>query len=211
MRLFVLVLSGMAACSTKEPPTEGRAASPATATKAPRCVDDTNKRMSVGKLSGCLLAAEWTAGNLTCKRDHMLDVYPDGALKRCSLLSPTDLGGFRCVETTELYEDGKFKRCKLAAAKTVNDIYVRAGDWVTVYKSGAIKRVEFSSGAGKLKGLLCKGLFNFLHENGHLKKCEIAEATKIDGQDVTAGTLACFDDRGKRVSDCKLLTWEMLD
>jgi hypothetical protein len=124
-----------------------------------------------------------------------------------------NLGGFVCVETTELlYDDGKFKRCKLAAsARTVNGVDVRAGDSVTVYKSGGLKRVEFGSGGGKLKGLPCKGLFNFFHENGHLKKCEIAEATTIDGQEATAGTLVCFDDRGKRVKDCKLLTWEMLD
>ncbi len=208
--LYATLLGSLCACSKKEGARDGGSNPNASSGKAPQCVNDAHKRQSGAKLSACTLAADWSIGKLKCRKDRLLELHPDGALKRCSLVGPTDVSGFGCQENTELYEDGKFKGCKLTASKTVNGIDVRADDWITVYKSGTLKRVQLNNPA-KLKGLPCKGFFNYFHENGQLKKCELADVAKIDEQEVPAGTLVCLDDKGKRVSDCKLLNWDLLD
>lgn len=208
--LLSALFASLSACSRKDGTSDSGVAAVAPPRKDPQCINDTNKRLNGAKLSACRLSAEWAFGKLVCRKEFMLELYPDGTLKRCSLASPTDVSGFVCQESTEFYEDGKFKGCKLAASKNVNGVDVRAQDWITIYKSGTLKRVQLTS-SGKLKGLPCKGFFNYFHENGQLKQCEIADATKIDGQDVATGTLVCFDDKGKRAGDCKMLTLDMLD
>jgi hypothetical protein len=59
------------------------------------------------------------------------------------------------------------------------------------------------------------GYLNYFHENGKLKKCELAEDAVIEGKKVSAkgaGTVyVCFDDGGKRVADCNLLSGMSMD
>ncbi len=205
------ILVVLSACKKDETAGGTSSAAPATAAKPPQCVADGNKQEVSGRLISCLLSEEWKPGRYTCKKGYMVGLHPNGSLKTCSFATPTDVDGFRCQEQTELYDNGKFKRCKLGAAKTVNGVDLRVGDWITVYKSGAVKRVELGLIPGKLKDYSCKGYMNYFHENGQLKKCELAASAKIDGAEVAGGTFVCFDDKGKRVSDCNALTFDMLD
>jgi antitoxin component YwqK of YwqJK toxin-antitoxin module len=109
-------------------------------------------------------------------------------------------------DSLALYEDGKLKRGVVAAAKTFGDVEVREGDWITLYPSGALNRLELSGGPRALKGYPCKGSENYFHENGQLKKCTLGELLKRGGEELQPGTLLCFDESGQPKEPCGMMT-----
>lgn len=182
------------------------------------CKEDTNKALVNGKLSRCLLTKDFTVDGYTCERGKVFEILPSGKLKGCYLASAKVVDGYSCKEGLALYEDGKLKRCKLTAGRSAGvGTEVRAGDWVTLYPEGGIKRLELASGSNEIQGLPCKGYLNYFHENGKLKKCELSEDATIEGKKIAAAktgagsVYVCFDDKGKRVADCGVLTGMTMD
>lgn len=200
------------------------AAVTATPTSAePPCKDDQNKTVATsgpaaGSVTRCLLTKNYSVDGYECEAGKIADFYGAGKLQGCYLTSAKTIDGYSCKEGVSLYPDGHLKRCKTTQAKHVADgVDVRQGEWVTLYKSGAIKRLELSNGPNKILGMPCRGYWNYFHENGRLKKCELSEDTVIEGKKVAskgpkdAAVYVCFDDAGKRVADCNLLTGFGLD
>lgn len=220
--LALLALS-LVACKSKDDPfadggtpgaTPSGATPPATTGAEPQCAEDASKAMENGKVSRCKLTADFTTGDFICEKDRVFERYADGKLKGCYLKTAKVVDGFTCKEGVSLDEEGHLHRCKLSAPKHVSDgIDVRAGDWITLYPKGAgIRRLELESSPNKIQGLPCKGYMNFLHENGKLKKCELSEDATIGGKKVAAkdakggSVFVCFDDKGKQVPDCSVLS-----
>jgi hypothetical protein len=200
------------ASSSAQAASAGASTAAAAAADVP-CKDDSNKRVEDGKVTSCVLTKPYTTvDGYTCDADKIMYLYPNGKLKSGYLATPKEVNGFSCQDALDLTKDGKLRRCKVTQDKMVGDIPVKAGNWVTVYESGAVKRLEIGSGSTKIQGLSCKGYFNYFHENGKLKKCELAEDATLDGKKIAAkgpkgeSVHVCFDDKGKRLADCKLLT-----
>ena len=176
----------------------------------PDCKDDTNKHKDAnGDVTSCLLASPQTFEGYSCEGGKIAE-FAKGVFKGCYLAEAKEVDGFSCKAGLSLYPSGKLRRCQVTAAKKVADgIDARATDWVTLYESRSIKRLELASGPNKILGLPCKGYLNYFHENGKLKKCELSETATVDGESVEVkdkSVYVCFDDQGKRVADCKLLT-----
>jgi hypothetical protein len=176
----------------------------------PDCKDDTNKRKDAnGEVTSCLLASPQSFEGYACEGGKVAE-FSKGVFKGCYLAEAKEVDGFTCKAGLSLYPSGKLRRCQITAAKKVAEgIDARPTDWVTLYETGTIKRLELASGPNKILGLPCKGYLNYFHENGKLKKCELSETATVDGQSVEvkdASVYVCFDDQGKRVADCKLLT-----
>jgi hypothetical protein len=191
---------------------------PATSKEDIPCKDDSNKSLVNGKISSCLLSKDFSIDGYECVGSKMFELHAaQGKLKGCYLKAPKVVDGWSCQDGLSLYASGKLRRCKVTAAKSAGEgIDVRVGDWVTVFEGAGIKRLELAAGPTKVQGLPCKGYLNFFHENGKLKKCELSEDATIEGKKVSAKTDAgavfvCFDDKGKRVADCSLLTGMTLD
>jgi hypothetical protein len=186
-----------------------------TAAVAYPCKDDTNKALVDGKLSKCLLTKDFTVDGYTCEGGKVFELLPSGKLKGCYLATAKVVDGYSCKDGLSLYDNGKLRRCKLTAPRNAGPgTEVRAGDWVSFYPDGSIRRLE--SGANKIQGLPCKGYLNFFHENGKLKKCELSEDATVEGKRISAKSDAgyvyvCFDDKGKRVADCGVLTGMTMD
>ena len=176
------------------------------------CQADVNKLVVKGKIEKCKLSKDLTVDGYTCGVGVVVETQPDGKFKGCYLKEPKVVDGYTCKDGLHLYPGGKLERCKLTAPKNVSPgVDVRAGDWVTLTKGGALSRLELASGPNKIHDVPCKGYFNYLYEDGKLKKCELAEDTVIEGKKVSAkadggSVYVCFDAAGKRVADCKLLT-----
>jgi hypothetical protein len=168
--------------------------------------------MSNGKLKRCLLDKPYKSGPYTCSAGKMYEAQADGSLKGCYLQSAVTVSGVSCKDGLDLYPDGKLRRCKVEADKTIGDVSIKTGDWLTLFASGAVKRLEVGAAKRELKkGFTCKGYLNYFHENGQLKKCELGEPATVNGKPAKVGEFACFDDRGKSVADCKALSWDMIE
>lgn len=161
--------------------------------------------------SSCVLADHTKFGNYTCEKGKIVNLHADGQLKGCYLTQAVVINGISCKDALALRADGKLKRCRSTASATVGDIKdIPAGSWISFYKSGALQRLEVEK-AMDMKGRSCKGYMNYFHENGMLKKCQLAEAATIDKVEHKAGAFLCWDDKGKAVADCKMLSWDMLE
>lgn len=200
-----------AACAKKEAPAPAAApvaAAPAAAPAPaqPVCKEGSRRDYPDGKLKECLLAQDWVSGPYTCRVNWSLVLYPGGALKECKIAGTATFDGLVVKDSLALYEDGKFKRGILAAAKTFGDVEGREGDWVTLYPTGALNRLELSAGPRTIQGYPCKGSENYFHENGKLKKCTLGEVFKQGEKELPAGTLLCFDESGQPKEPCTLMT-----
>jgi len=159
-----------------------------------------------GKLKECLLAQDWVAGPYTCRVNWSLVLHPNGGLKECKIAGKATFDGLAVKESLALYEDGKLKRGIVAAAKTFGDVEAREGDWITLFPSGALNRLELSAGPRTIQGYPCKGSENYFHENGKLKKLTLGEAFQQGEKEIPAGTLLCFDETGAPKEPCTLMT-----
>lgn len=225
---LVLVPFAVCGCSEKKGSSSGSGSTSASAAPSavasaakkvgPPCKDDTNKRLSptTGKVTSCLLDKDFTTDGYECSAGKMIELTGE-KLKGCYLRTPKVIDGYSCKDGLSLHPSGKLRRCKVTEAKKVAEgIDVRPGDWVTLYDGGGIKRLELAAGPNKIQTLTCKGYLNFFHENGALKKCELAEDATIEGKRVSATSDAgavyvCFDDKGKRVPDCNTLSGMTLE
>ena len=176
------------------------------------CKEDTNKQVVNGKLSRCLLTTDFAIDGYTCEAGKIVDLQPTGKLKGCSLKTAKVVDGTSCKDGLALFPSGKLRRCKATVARNIAaGVDLRAGDWVTFNEAGNIKRLELEPGPNKIQNLPCKGYLNYFHDNGKLKKCELSADATIEGKLVASkadgGSVSvCFDDKGKRVADCSLLT-----
>jgi hypothetical protein len=222
--LTIVLLVAVAGCKKGDPAkggAEGGAASASTGAGAGAgdvpCKEDQYKTVVNGKVQKCMLTKDYTVDGYTCEGAKFAELFPDGKLKDCYLRTAKVVDGYSCKEGLSLLPTGKLRRCKVTANKTAAPgVEVRAGDWVTLYDGGTIKRLELASGPNKILGLPCKGYLNYLHENGKLKKCELSEDATIEGKKVSSKSDAgyvyvCFDDKGKRVPDCNVLTGMTMD
>lgn len=195
----------------------GSASSGKTLLTDANCKADTNKAVSNGRISRCTLTKELTVDGFTCGVDVVVETHADGSFKGCYLKEAKVVDGYSCKDALDLYPGGKLHRCKVTAPKNAGPgIDVRAGDWVTLSKTGSISRLELGSGPNKIHDLTCKGYLNYFYEDGKTKKCELAEDAVIEGKKVPAkadggSVFVCFDAAGKRVADCKLLTGVVFD
>ena len=206
---IALLVLGSLACRKAEvpaadPPPAAAAAAPAPAD--PSCKEGSQLLYPDGRLKECLLAADWVYGPYTCRVNWSVVLHPDGKLKECKIAGTATFDGLVVKESLALYEDGKLKRGVVAAAKTFGDVEVREGDWITLYPSGALNRLELSGGPRALKGYPCKGSENYFHENGQLKKCTLGELLKRGGEELQPGTLLCFDESGQPKEPCGMMT-----
>ncbi len=176
------------------------------------CKNDNNKRTGAkGNLTSCLLADDAKFGNYTCAKAKMAEFYPDGKLKGCYLVTPVVMNGISCKDSFSLTPEGTLRRCKTTAPASVGGVKdIPAGSWISFYKGGALRRLEVAKPV-EVKGMRCKGFFNYFHENGQMLKCQLAEDKEIDKTMHKAGALLCWDSAGKPVADCKMLGKEMLD
>lgn len=176
------------------------------------CKADTNKRVGPqGNVTACLLADNFKIGSHTCSKGKMAGFYPDGKLKDCHLTEPVVINGISCKDSFALTADGKLRRCKTTAPVSIGGVKeIPAGAWISVYKSGALKRLEVETPV-EMKGQYCKGYMNYFHENGQIKKCGLAEAKTVGKTAYKAGDFLCWDDQGKQIADCKMLSWNMMD
>lgn len=207
--------------STTSSSSKGTASSPSLtrASDEVPCKDDSNKSLANGRISSCVLAKDFTIDGYDCVGSKMFELHAaQGKLKGCYLKAPKIVDGWSCQDGLSLYPSGRLRRCKVTTPKSAGEgVDVRPGDWVTVYEGAGIKRLELAVGPTKVQGYPCKGYLNFFHENGKLKKCELSEDTTIEGKKVNAKTDAgaavfvCFDDKGKRVTDCNVLTGMTLE
>lgn len=212
-----LVLLGCEGCRGKLPVSESTGSEDAEAAavvapdpNAPVC-EPADRKVFNGKLTRCILGKSFTTGPYTCVAGKTFEQRPDGSFKGCTLATAASVGGFTCKDTLDLYVTGALRRCRLDADKVVGALTVKAGDWVTLFPSGSLKRLEIVAAPRELaKGLSCKGSFNYFYEGGGLKKCENAEATIFQGTKLKSGDFVCFDAKGK-VDDCKKLSWDTLD
>lgn len=195
------------ACAKKEAPAPAPApAAAAPAAAEPVCKDGSRSDHADGKLKECLLAADWVNGPYTCRVNWSLVLYPGGTLKECKIAGTASFDGLVIKDALALYEDGKLKRGIVGAPKVFGDVEARDGDWVTLYPSGALSRLELSAGPRTIQGYPCKGSENYFHENGKLKKCTLGEPFKQGEKEIPAGTLLCFDETGAPKEPCTLMT-----
>jgi len=160
------------------------------------CIEDTNKKIEGGKLVQCRLQQDYTSGKITCGKEYMAFFFADGSLKGCYVSQPTEVDGWSCRESLSLFPGGKFRRCRLAGDKEEAGVQLKSGDWITVYQSGALRRVENET-ARKMGAYMCKGSVNLFHENGKLKRCEVAKPTRVGKKRLKVGEAACLDADGK--------------
>src|SRR5690606_8059669 len=133
------------------------------------------------------LAEELTIDGFSCAEGKPIEIFPGGRLKGCSLTHPRLLEGWSCQDGLTLHPGGRLRRCKVTSPRHVDPgVDVRPGDWVTLYEGGALKRLELATGPSTIQGYPCKGYLNFFHENGRLKKCELAADALVDGVKVSA-------------------------
>lgn len=206
---IVLLAFAAAGCGKKEIPAPApvpAAVAPAPAQADPVCKDGSRRDHPDGRLKECLLAQDWVTGPYTCRVNWTLVLHPNGALKECRISGTATFDGLTVKDSLALYEDGKFKRGIVAAAKTFGDVEAREGDWITLYPSGALNRLELSAGPRSLKGYPCKGSENYFHENGKLKKCTLGEPYRQGEKELPPGTLLCFDESGQPKEPCGLMT-----
>jgi len=196
------LLSSVLACLHAVP---GRAAS------VP-CMDDTNKRTGAqGGVSRCLLAENAKFAACTCAKGKMASFYPDGKLKDCYLVEAAVINGISCKDSLALTAEGALRRCRITAPATVGAVKnIPEGSWVSVYKGGALRRLEVAKPT-EMMGFRCKGYLNYFHENGKLMKCQLAEDKVVDKTSHKAGDFLCWDSAGTPVADCKRLGKEMLE
>lgn len=163
---------------------------------------------SQGYLTQFDLAKEAKIGPVTCKAETTVTAYGPGKLDGCYTNGTATIDDVACKGNISMTKSGKLRRCQLVEAKAFGDLQLKAEDWLTVYESGKPERFE-SGNVIEVQGRKCKGYFNYLHESGKLKKCEVAEDTKLDGKDYKAGTAVCFDEQGK-VADCSSMQFKTL-
>ena len=206
---IVLLALAPAACGKKEaaaPAPGPAAAAPAPAKADPVCKEGSKSQYPDGKLKECALAQDWAAGPATCRMNWTLVLHPNGGLKECKIAGTATFDGLVVKDSLTLYEDGKFRRGVVGAAKSFGDVEAREGDWITLFPSGALNRLELTSGPRVLKGYPCKGSENYFHENGQLRKCTLGEAYKQGEKELPPDTLLCFDDSGKPREPCGPMT-----
>lgn len=176
------------------------------------CKSDNNKRMGPkGNVTSCLLSEDAKFGNYTCVKGKIAGFYPDGKLKNCYLTTPVVISGISCKDALALSADGELRRCKSTASASVGTVKdIPAGSWISLYKGGALRRVEVAKPMA-MNGYSCKGYHNYFHENGQLMKCQLGEDKEIDKTLHKAGAFLCWDNKGKSVADCKMIGKEILD
>jgi hypothetical protein len=158
--------------------------------------------ISKTKVVQCKLAEELKTGSLVCPKGSMVMIYPEGQIKQCWIQAPATIDGVTCKAGVTLSKDGRLLRCQLGAAKKLGGLELPKETWVSFYQpGGTFKRIEAGSGPLDLLGAKCKGAFNFLHPNGKLQRCELAENKTLDGKEYKVGQTVCFDDGGK-VAEC---------
>lgn len=204
-----LLAAVSAACAKKEAPVPSpapAAAAPAPAPADPVCKDGSRTDHPDGKLKECLLAQDWVNGPITCRVNWSLVLHPGGGLKECKIAGTATFDGLVVKDSLALYEDGKFRRGVVGAAKSFGDVGAREGDWITLYPSGALNRLELSGGPRTIQGYPCKGSETYFHENGKLKKCTLGEPFKQGEKEIPADTILCFDENGQAKEPCGFLT-----
>ena len=210
---IVLLALAPVACAPKEAPAPeakkaapSAAAAPAPVQTEPVCKEGSKQLRPDGKLKDCALAQDWVYGAYTCRVNWTVAFHENGKLKECKISGTADFSGLLVKDSLTLYEDGKFRRGIVAAAKSFGDVEAREGDWITLYPSGALNRLELSAGPRTLKGYPCKGSENYFHENGQLRKCTLGQPFKVGEKELPPDTLLCFDDSGKPKEPCGPLT-----
>lgn len=136
-----------------------------------------------------------------CRAGSAVRRFQSGKLKECSPDGVQPVDGIACSRTIALHLDGKLRRCELAEAHSFGDIQLPGRAWITLFPSGELERFEAYGAAVEVQGIRCRGSFNYLFENGKLKKCMLADEATLGAKTFPAGTTVCFDDAGKTV-DC---------
>jgi hypothetical protein len=206
--LLACLLVSCGACKKDEPksdsPAPSASSSAALAESGPPCRNDPSKKVGPnGKVTACVLAKPYVVDGYTCEWGKAFELYPNGKLRTCYLREAKTIDGTSCHDHVSFYASGKLERCRVYATRNnvIEGVDVQTGDWVTFYESGAVKRLELVIAPMKIQGVSCKGHQNYFHENGKLKKCELADA---DG----GPAVVCFDDQGKRQADCSMFANE---
>ncbi len=194
-------------CTPKEASTaEAKKPAPAPAQTEPVCKEGSKQLRPDGKLKECTLAQDWVNGPYTCRTNWGVVFHENGKLKECKISGTADFSGLLVKDSLTLYDDGKFRRGIVAAAKAFGDVEAREGDWITLFPSGALNRLELTAGPRALKGYPCKGSENYFHENGQLKKCTLGQPFKVGEKELPPDTLLCFDESGKAKEPCNVMS-----
>jgi hypothetical protein len=136
-----------------------------------------------------------------------VELYDRDKVKSCYVKTTQTVDGVACKGSIKLKKDGKLHRCQTAEAVKFDNFEAPAETWITRYDEGnAVDRFENGTNVLTVDGYPCKGFFNYLHPNGKIRKCELAEDRKIEGKAYTAGTSVCFSDAGK-VIECSLMSF----
>lgn len=165
---------------------------------APPCREDATKKVGAnGQVTSCVLAKPFAVDGYTCEWGKPFELWGDGKLRTCYLREAKTVDGTSCHDHVDFHPNGKLHRCRLYATRknVVEGVDLRAGDWVSFYDSGKVERIELVIAPVTISGLTCKGHENWFHENGKLKKCELAQPEGVT-------RFACFDDRGERLPAC---------
>lgn len=140
-------------------------------------------------------------GDFVCKKGTSVGVYEKSkTLEECWVASPVKVDGVQCTGGVTLLPDGKLRRCQLDAELQKDGLTMPKGAWITFTNTGHPRRIELPQG-GTIGPYKCKGYQNFVYEGGKPKKCDLADATTIEGQAKKAGESVCFDEGGKLI-DC---------
>ncbi len=144
---------------------------------------------------------EIKVGDFVCKKGTTVGVYSKSkTLEECWVKAPVKVDGAHCTGGVALFPDGKLRRCQLESELSRDGLTMPKGAWITFTQSGHPRRIELPQG-GTIGPYKCKGYQNFVYEGGKPKKCQLAEATTIDGQPRKADETVCFDEAGKS-TDC---------
>jgi hypothetical protein len=149
-------------------------------------------------------------GDYNCRNTGPVTTHGPGKLKGCYTDEQYEISGVPCdAGSLSIQKDGKLRRCKVAKKATVGPLEMPAGSYITLWENGEPERFENSGAIDAPGGYACKGYMNYLHEDGKLKKCELANDAKVGDKDVKAGETVCWDAEGAP-TDCSNLKFRMM-
>ncbi len=159
-----------------------------------------------GVLTGFDLTEPHTFGNIECKGAGVRLYAPD-KVKSCYITKPHEVAGIKCEGNLSINEDGSVHRCQLSEAMKFTNFDAPAKTWITFYDGTTlVDRFEVGGNVKDIDGHKCKGYMNYMHKNGKVRKCTLAEEETIEGKKYTASTDVCFDENGK-VVECSTMTF----
>jgi hypothetical protein len=154
-----------------------------------------------GSLLAFVLHEAHVVDGVRCRAGSAVQRFQSGKLKECSPDGTQRVDGIACSRTVALHLDGKLRRCELAEPRAFGGAQLPERAWITLFPSGKLERFEAYGDAIEVQGLRCRGSFNYLFENGKLKKCTLAAEAKLGDKTYPTGATVCFDETGKTI-DC---------